>query len=251
MDVHAGLIGSERGDVVGVARLDAEVELLAQPVRELGGELGHVIRDRPRGPRLERGRQLQQYLEVALDRLGDTGSLDLDDDLVARVQASAVHLADGRRGQGRPVELRERRPRGPTELRLEQLPHRVGIGERDAVLQMGQLVGDRRRQEIGSRGEHLPELDEDAAAVLEGPAHAEGHRRATVGRRRNVVLRHTQRATEPVLGCDARHLHVAADASRSAAQAADRARDRGQAPLGGGPGPRAWPASPSRRWPTS
>jgi hypothetical protein len=60
------------------------------------------------------------------------------------------------------------------------------------VLQARELVGDGRREEIGPRGQHLPELDEDAATVLEGPAHAEGHRRAAVGCRFAVVLRHAQ-----------------------------------------------------------
>jgi hypothetical protein len=76
---HVDLIGGGHGggDLGGVAGLQPEVELLAQPVGELAGQVGHVVVGPPGGAGLGHPGQLGQHQQVVVDRLGDAGPLHL------------------------------------------------------------------------------------------------------------------------------------------------------------------------------
>ena len=63
-------------------------------LRDLG-ELADVVVAGPGRPRLDGPGQLQQHLDVALDRFGDLWQLDLDHDFLTAVQPAPVGLADG------------------------------------------------------------------------------------------------------------------------------------------------------------
>jgi hypothetical protein len=60
---------------------------------------------------------------------------------------------------------------------LERRHHLVRRKRRDLVLQLGQLVGDVSRQEVAPRRQHLSELDEDRAQILQRQTKPHGARR--------------------------------------------------------------------------
>ena len=233
-DVHLVDRRQVGGDVRRVAGLDAEVELLSQTVGELVDEIHDVVLRGPRHPALDAVPELVEHVEVALDGVGDPGSLDLDNDLVAAAEPGAVRLADGRRRDRLPVEVLEHLIDGAPQLRLQQL---LDIGPRrgrDAVLEPRQLGHHRGRHDVGSRRHDLPELHEHAAGLLEGAADADRQRRPALA---GVVVGDAQRAPEPVTGGDARDLGVAPQPLGGTANGATRPRDRHQAVLR--PGQRA------------
>ena len=49
----------------------------------------------------------------------------------------------------------------------ERCNHQLGRERRDLILEFGELVGDVRGEQIAPGGQHLPELDEDRAEVLQ------------------------------------------------------------------------------------
>lgn len=67
--------GECRGDLGGVARLQAEVELLAEPEGELLGERAGAIGRALRGAGLGEPAETHEDAEVALDGLGDPGAV--------------------------------------------------------------------------------------------------------------------------------------------------------------------------------
>jgi hypothetical protein len=97
---HVDLVaGGQCGDLGRVAGLQPEVELLAQPVGELPGQLGHPVVGTPGGARLGHPGRLGQDLQVAVDRLGDARPLHLDHHRLATVQPAPVGLGDRGGGQ--------------------------------------------------------------------------------------------------------------------------------------------------------
>ena len=74
--VSAGIIAAI---VREVARLDAVVELLAQPRRHLAHEVHDSVLRAPRGAGLDDAAELPQHREIDLDRFVDARALHLHD----------------------------------------------------------------------------------------------------------------------------------------------------------------------------
>ena len=111
------------------------------------------------------------------------------------------------------MHLRDRRARDRRLVeRPEDFIHRLAVqpgergldlGERKrrhAVLELRELVGDVRRQEIAPGGEHLAELDEDRTELLECQAQTLRTRRRSVAPERQRTRRGTNRAEPLVTG---------------------------------------------------
>ncbi len=85
-----------------------------------------------------------------------------------------MHLRDGGRGERRLVEGAEHLRERPTVAVLERLAGDRARKRRHAILQLGELVGDIRRQQIAARGDRLAELHENGSELLEREPQALG-----------------------------------------------------------------------------
>ena len=171
---------------------------------------------------LGRPGQLGQDQQVAVDRLGDAGPLELDHHRLAAPQPAPVGLGDRGGGDRLGVEGGEHLLDGPAQPGLEQLPDRLRRGRGDLVLEPAQLGHHPGREQVGAGRQDLAELDEHAAALLEGLAQAPGGRGGR-GRERLLAGRLAQAEERPeaVLDRAPGDLGVAGQA---AAGAADRPR---------------------------
>ncbi len=98
------------------------------------------------------------------------GPQHLDRDLGAVRQLGEMHLRDRRGGDGVAIERLEHLVDGLPVEPVERRDDLVGRKRRHAVLQLRELVGDVERDQVAPRREHLPELDEDRAQILERKA---------------------------------------------------------------------------------
>jgi hypothetical protein len=127
---------------------------------------------------------------------------------------------------------------GPAQLGLEQLADRLRRGRGDLVLEPAQLGHHPGREQVGAGRQHLAELDEHAAAFLQGLAQTPGGR---CGRGCGLLagrLAQAQERPEAVLDGDPGDLGVAGQAAAGAADGPQRVGDRPQAALGPGQGAR-------------
>ena len=142
--------GQVAADRARVARLDAEVELLAQAGAELVDEVHHVVLGAPRRAGLDDPTELVEHREVDGHRLVDPGADDLDHHRGTVGQRGPVYLTD-RRGRDRiPVELREHVIDRCVELLLEHLGDVVAARRLHLVLEQRELLDDVGRQESRS-----------------------------------------------------------------------------------------------------
>src|SRR5581483_7019740 len=149
-------------------RLLAEVELPPERRREVLDDGGDVDQPGERLAALGLLREEREEPEVALDLLGRPRPLHLDHDARAVLEARAVHLADRAGRERRRLDALEHVLPGDAELLLHHL-HDLGLRQRrDAVLEVRELVGDLRRDQVGPGGEDLAELAERRAELLEG-----------------------------------------------------------------------------------
>jgi hypothetical protein len=119
---HPVVGGEPGGDLGRVAGLQPEVELLAEPLGELAGQLGDVVVGAPGGAGLGHLGQLGQHQQAAVDRRGHTGPLHLDDHRLAAAPPAPVRLGD-RGGRDRlGVQLGERLGDGPAQPRTGPKP---------------------------------------------------------------------------------------------------------------------------------
>ena len=119
------------------------------------------------GQRVEQG-------DVVVDDRRDARPENLDRHFAAVGQGRKVHLRHRGRGDRLDIETRE------------DLADRFAVGmlefgdrqrrgkRRHLVLQLGQFLGDVRRQQVAAGGQHLAELDEDGAKRLQGTTQALG-----------------------------------------------------------------------------
>ncbi len=163
---HAGAdLGDHGGEVVGLERVDARVELA--------------------GEEAEKG-------EIGLDDARQAGALDLDRDLAAVVELGEIDLGEGGGGGGFFVELGEHVRDRASEGFLEDGPH-LGEGEGgDVAAQLAQLDDERGRQGVGPHAEQLAGLDEGGAELLERLADADVGG-AALGGARDEALPETRR----------------------------------------------------------
>ena len=185
-------------DVPGLA---PEVELGLQRLGEVlhdGGRVDDLAQPRTVG-RLS-GEHAEQP-EVARDRLPRAGPLHLDDDALAVRQGGAVHLRDRAGGERLELHALEHVVPRDAELLLHHLDH-LGLGEgRHLVAQRGELLDVRRGHEVGTRREHLPELAERRAELLERLA--QPLRALAVGVGPGLALAAREQLADAVLGDDA------------------------------------------------
>ena len=105
-------------DAALVLGLELVVELLADPLAQLGGER---LRVQTRREPLDERQQHRRVAQVRLDRLGDPRVLDLHGDLVAIERRGAVDLTDRGGGERTLFEVGETRARAAAELLAHQL----------------------------------------------------------------------------------------------------------------------------------
>jgi hypothetical protein len=117
-DVAAVL--DRRTDGVDVLGLDEKVQLLSKRAGEALGQVSHVVVAGQAGARLRGAGQLAEDVEVTRDERLDTGSLDLDDHLLAGRQPRAMGLPDRGRGERCCLEPCEDLPWSPAQLPREQ-----------------------------------------------------------------------------------------------------------------------------------
>ncbi|MOA08739.1 hypothetical protein D3C78_1285300 [compost metagenome] len=83
-----------------------------------------------------------------------------------------MHLGHRGGGQRLALEAAEHLVDGRAELLLDQRHRLLGRERRHLVLQVRQLVGDVRRQQVAAGGQQLAELDEHRAEVFQAAAQA-------------------------------------------------------------------------------
>ena len=110
---------------------------------------------------LDQARAGIEQRDVVPDDLGNAGPQYLDRDLATVVQAREMHLRNRRAGDRTGFELGEHLVDRPVVRALERGEHEFGRERRHLVLQLGELVGDVRRQQIAARRQELAEFDED------------------------------------------------------------------------------------------
>ena len=167
----------------GVAGLLPVVELLTERARELVDDLATVDEVERMDPLLDESRGLLEQLDVALDLARGVRPLNLDRDLLPVRKHRAVHLSDRGSRHRHLVELEEE----ATDRLLQILgDHPLDIGEREwrhVVLEATQLDDDVLRDDVGSRGEELTELDERRPELVEHLAEMASTNRVDLGRR--------------------------------------------------------------------
>src|SRR6185295_18304637 len=154
--------------------LVAVVELLVAPGDELGRRLDQPV-EGPDAQPADGADTGHHQADVAREVELDAGPLHFDRDLRA-VPPRDVDLPDRRRSDRGPLEALEDLVGPAPELRLDDALRDVRRERLDAVEQLPQRVAVGERQDVGLEREHLPELDEGAAQVLEQQAQALGAR---------------------------------------------------------------------------
>jgi hypothetical protein len=132
--------------------------------------------------RPQRGGEPLHDVQVPLDHRGDAGPLHLDHHLGAVRQPRGVHLGDRRGGDRLRVDRGERLAGRPAQLGGQYAGDVGPRHRRRLVLQGGQLVGELGGQQLAPRGQHLAQLDEGHAALVQRRPQRPGQR-AAAGRR--------------------------------------------------------------------
>ncbi len=180
-------LGQHLGDVEHVGRLEPEVQLLDDRLREQLHQRRRVGQRGDRDPSDQVGRQPRHRPQVLAHQRGDLGPLHLDDDRLAGVEGRRVDLGDRRRGQRRAVEPGEGGLEGGAEVGLDHLPHdRERLG-RDLVAAALELLDQLGREEALAGGDDLAELDVGRAERLGGEAQPAGEV-GTAGLGRRVAV---------------------------------------------------------------
>src|SRR5690606_38275751 len=138
------------------------------------------------------------------------------------VSACRMHLADGRRRQGRQVEAGEARPPGTAELGFQ---HRRELRRRHAVRRRAEeLQGGRellRQHAVASERQHLPHLHGRAAQTRE-PSREDARVVGREQRMRELLARALRQALHLLGRSPERHLRRRRAQLQKAAQAAAR-----------------------------
>ena len=170
-----------------VGGLVGEVELLLDRVAEDLHRGAERHQPQRRDDALAGARQGDEDGAVVAHLVDDVRAPDLDRHDLAVAQLGAMHLRH-RGGRDRlVVETAEHLVQRAAELGLDQRPHRRRGKRRHAVLQRGQLLDQRPRQQIGARRRDLADLDERRAELGAQP-----YQRDPGGARRRVRPAHRQ-----------------------------------------------------------
>ena len=155
------------GHPLDVRRLLAEVELPLERRGKVLDDERQVEQVPERGPVAGLLGEEPEQAQVAHDLVARGRPLHLHDDALAGLEPRGVHLRDRAGGERLRVDLREHVLPRNAELLFHD-GHDLGLRERlDAILERRELLHDLRRQEVGARREHLAELREGGAELLE------------------------------------------------------------------------------------
>jgi hypothetical protein len=137
-----------------VARLDAEVEFLAERGGEATGQVDGADGGPPPGAGLQPARHAVHDVQVALDHWPDAGALDLDRHVRSRgAEPGPVHLGDRGGSQGVGVELGEDGVGRGAELLAEHLLYLRPRGRGDLMVEPAELVDEFRGQQVAAGGQ--------------------------------------------------------------------------------------------------
>ncbi len=212
-------------DVEHVGRLEPEVELLDDRLREELDQRRRVGKRGNRDPADEEGREEAHGRQVTPHEFRDVGPLHLDDDTLASSERRAVHLGDRRRRDGGTVEFGEGAVQGTRELCLDDPAHGVEGLWRHPVAEQAELRDDLLREDAFTGGEDLPELDVRRTERPEGDAKP--------ARQSQAGPRPAPTTIEQVPGSDRlreREADLDDAVRRGQAPAPDEARDLGPSP---------------------
>ena len=164
-------VGQQRPDALDAGGLDREIELAPQRFREVREHRGQVDDALEGGPVAGLLREQLEQGEVLEDLAFRARALHLEHDRRAVGQARTVHLRDRPGRERMRVDVRERVLPRHAELALHHRDH-LGLRQRrHVVLQPGELRDELGRQQVRARREHLAELGERRAELLERLAH--------------------------------------------------------------------------------
>ncbi len=147
-----------------------------------------------------------QHLEIARDHRVHAGPQDLDHHLACLRAIEAdlgpelggVHLRNRRGGQRLFLEHREHLLGGAAVGLLDDGARDTAVEGWHAVLELGELVGDVRGQQVAARGQRLAELDEDGAQLLQCLAQPFGARRLATAHRPGPRRQQEQESQRPI-----------------------------------------------------
>jgi hypothetical protein len=166
-DVHVRVAREAVVEGLGVACLEAVVELLADRACELVDELARVDELECPHPLSDQARGLVEQRQVGLDLPRCVRALDLDGDAAAVREGGAVHLADRGGGDRRRVEVGEELLDAQLEVLADDALDVLVRDRPDVVLELLQLGHDVGRDDVGAGREELAELDEGRAELVE------------------------------------------------------------------------------------
>ena len=150
-----------------VLGLAAVVELVHQRPAELLQQVAEAVPAAEVGVRVEQVGDLGEHLHVLEHLVADAGPLDLDHDLAAVAERGPVHLPERGRGERAVVEGREDLGEPDAELGADDLLDLLERERLDLVLEPGQRLDVRRREQVDAGGHQLAELHEGRAHRLE------------------------------------------------------------------------------------
>ena len=152
-------VGQHLGHVEHVGALEAEVELLADGLREQLDECGRVGQRRDGNASDEERREPRHGAQVAAHQSLHGGSLHLHDHRLARAQARRVHLGDRRGGERLTVEPVEDVLERAAEVGLDHLTHDLERLGRYVIAQELELRNQLFRKHALTARDDLAELD--------------------------------------------------------------------------------------------
>ena len=163
----AAIAGEILGEFRGGGRLEPQVDLDLDRFFERARDLNRLQPAQRRAGLLDQPAKPQQQVEVTSESGGDPRAQDLDRDLPALTGDREMHLGD-RGGSDRHIlEGNEHRIERAAEFGFDA---RAGLAcrkRRQPILQHGQIGGDVVTEQVGARRQHLAELYESGANLLE------------------------------------------------------------------------------------
>ena len=154
----------------GGRALPQHVELVEKDLLELRDDRRRTEPAYGRNEALHEPGEQAQETDVAPDHLLERRPHHLDDDRRPARKPGRVHLRDRGGGERRLDELLEPLVEGRAERALHDRPRRLARERRHVVAEERELLRDVVGDEVRAGGQGLPELHEDGAQGLQGPA---------------------------------------------------------------------------------
>ena len=162
------------GNALGMAAFAGQVQLTLERTGKFAHQLLGAVGLECGQLGLCQCRQAQQQAQVGLDRVGNTGAANLDDDFSAVVQTRPVDLRDGGCGQRRGVKPCEHSlglvAQVFTQLRAQCVNRQGGY----VAVQLLELGNPLRAKQVGPAREDLAKLHERGPQFLQRQPHLHG-----------------------------------------------------------------------------